>query len=301
MEDVTDSVFRRVIIEIGQTCLPAGRPDVSFTEFTNVDAIISGSDAPLQRLFYTGSERPIVAQIWGVEPEKFYRAAKIIAGLGFDGVDINFGCPVKEVIKIGACSAMIGKSAQVAEIIAATKEGVGKLPVSVKTRIGFKGIVTEEWIGFLLEQNLVAAIIIHGRTAAEMSNVPAHWGEIRKAVCLRNQSKSKTLIVGNGDIKSLDQAREMVGKYGVDGVMIGRGVLENINVFSTRDEVLSAKERLNLLRMHLELWEETWGEQKNFASFKKYIKVYVRDFEGAGETRARLMQAGGPKEMLKLI
>ena len=200
MEDVTDTVFRRMVMSVG-------KPDVCFTEFTNVDAIVYAArstqirarmprslpgvsarefvDTPaLQRLFFSESERPIVAQIWGMDPQKFYIAAKVIKKLGFDGIDINFGCPVREVVKIGACSAMIGEKSQVVEIIAATKEA--DLPMSVKTRIGFKKIVTEEWIGFLLGQGL-AAITIHGRTAAEKSGVPAHWEEIGKAVRLRNE------------------------------------------------------------------------------------------------------------------
>ena len=263
MEDVTDTVFRRVICSIG-------RPDVCFTEFTNVEAILAGVPAPLQRLLYYNEERPIVAQIWGVDPEKFHKASKIIKKQGFDGVDINFGCPVRDVVKIGACSAMIGKNSQVAEIIAAVKEG-SKLPVSVKTRIGFKTI--------------------------ELSSVPAHWEEIGKAVSLRDQSESETLIVGNGDVKSLEEAREKVREYGVDGVMIGRGVLENPAIFNSKFLTLNQTQKLKLLKQHLKLWEETWGEQKNFAVLKKYIKIYVRDFEGAGELRAKLMGASNLGEL----
>lgn len=320
MEDVTDSVFRRIVASVG-------RPDVMFTEFTNVDAIMHAfntSPQPLslikergikrgevfagvpalQRLCYSEGERPIVAQIWGVDPEKFYLAAQIIKKLKFDGVDINLGCPVKDVIKMGACSAMISENLEtrnkVQEIIAAVREG-SKLPVSVKTRIGFKKIVTEEWIGFLLEQKL-AAITIHGRTAAEMSTGPAHWDEIGKAVGLRDSlvRAAAPLIIGNGDIRSLGQAREMVERYGVDGVMIGRGILENPGIFredprSKIQDTISS--RINLLERHLELWTETWGGNKNFAAFKKYIKIYVRDFDGAAELRAKLM---APQDALTL-
>ena len=288
MEDVTDTVFRRVICSIG-------RPDVCFTEFTNVEAILAGVPAPLQRLLYYNEERPIVAQIWGVDPEKFHKASKIIKKQGFDGVDINFGCPVRDVVKIGACSAMIGKNSQVAEIIAAVKEG-SKLPVSVKTRIGFKTIVTEEWIGFLLGQGL-AAITIHGRTALEKSGVPAHWEEIGEAVRFRNLVHSSSLIIGNGDVKSLDEAGTRAKEYGVDGVMIGRGVLENPAIFNSKFLTLNQTQKLKLLKQHLKLWEETWGEQKNFAVLKKYIKIYVRDFEGAGELRAKLMGASNLGEL----
>ena len=325
MEDVTDTVFRRIVASVG-------KPDVCFTEFTNVDAIVYAvrnaqksvlelpvslrspgslradfaSIPALQRLYFSESERPIVAQIWGTDPQKFYEAPKIIKKLGFDGIDINFGCPVRDVVKIGACSAMIGKNSQVAEIIAAVKEG-SKLPVSIKTRIGFKAIVTEEWIGFLLGQGL-AAITVHGRTAVELSSVPAHWEEIGKAVSLRDQSESETLIVGNGDVKSLEEAREKVREYGVDGVMIGRGVLENPAIFNSKPAcrsgrflILNRTQKLKLLNQHLKLWEETWGEHKNFAAFKKYVKVYVRDFEGAGELRARLMNAASYSDLRQIL
>ncbi|OGC93184.1 hypothetical protein A2876_04760 [Candidatus Amesbacteria bacterium RIFCSPHIGHO2_01_FULL_48_32b] len=343
MEDVTDSVFRRMVISVG-------RPDVCFTEFTNIDSIIhafntspltpllnSGegnkrrevlSSVPaLQRLVFSEIERPIVAQIWGVDPEKFYEAGQIIKKMGFDGVDINLGCPVKDVVKIGACAAMIGNTSRVAEIIAAVRES--GLPVSVKTRIGYDRIITEEWIDFLLGQKL-AVITIHGRTAREMSKVSNRWEEIGKAVAIRdglmhvtNPSSSafpsdgtpsvrfvsyafagRTLIIGNGDVKSVEQAEEMVEKYGVDGVMIGRGVLENIGCFrefSNRNYQFTKIERTELLKKHLRMWGETWGENKNFSVLKKYVKVYVRDFEGSREMREKLVAAKDYSGLVSLV
>lgn len=263
MEDVTDSVSRQIVIS-------CGRPDVCFTEFTNVDAIEHRGG--LERLVYTEVERPIVAQIWGTDPAKFASAAEYIKELGFDGIDINMGCPVRDVVKIGACSAMIGKNVQVAEIIAATREA--GLPVSVKTRVGINKIITEDWIGFLLEQNL-AAITIHGRTAKEMSKVPAHWDEIGKAAKLQR----KTLIIGNGDVQDLDDAKEKVERYGVDGVMIGRAAINNPWIFSGRNG--TKEERINLLKKHYELEK---GER-----FKKFVKAYINGFDGARELRSELM------------
>ena len=274
MEDVTDTVFRQIICSIG-------RPDVMFTEFANVEAILHGD---LQRLKFTDSERPLVTQIWGTDPQKFYQAAVIVKKLGFDGIDINLGCPVKDVVKQGACSAMIGDRDRVREIISATREA--GLPVSVKTRIGTKKIVTNEWIGFLPTQNL-AAITVHGRTVAEKSAVPVHWEEIGKAVSLRNQSESKTLIIGNGDVDSIENGKLKMENYGVDGVMIGRGVLSNPAVFADRE--LSRNQRFQLLFQHINLWDQTWGTRKNFTVIKKFIKAYVNGFIGASLIRQELI------------
>src|SRR5579859_5224679 len=192
MEDVTDTVFRQILCS-------TGKPDVFFTEFTNVDGIASqGHDVVARRLKYTKAEHPIVAQIWGMIPQNYYKVAQELVEKGFDGIDINMGCPQHDVISHGACSALMNNHNLAGEIIQATKEGASfsrakNIPVSVKTRIGFKKIQTEEWIGFLLEQNL-SLITVHGRTSAEMSKVPAHWSEIGKAVQLRDKWEKKNVI-----------------------------------------------------------------------------------------------------------
>lgn len=308
MEDVTDTVFRQIVTSVG-------KPDVFFTEFTHVDSIchserseesridLDSSAKPQddklnkgaeQRLRFSEIERPIVAQIWGTNPESFAKAAKIIKDLGFDGIDINLGCPVRDITKQGGCSALIGQNAQVAEIIAATKQA--GLPVSVKTRIGKRNIVTGDWIGFLLTQNL-AAITIHGRTVAEMSKVPAHWDEIAKATKLPNSNK--TLIIGNGDVKSLTEAKKRVQETGVDGVMIGRGIFENIALFA--DKTLSQEQRRNLLIKHIKLHEQIWGNTKRFEPLRKFVKAYINGFDGASEARQKLMQAGSSQELLDML
>lgn len=277
MEDVTDTVFRQVIEEIAP-------PSVFFTEFTNVEAILHGETS---RLTYRKTKVPTVAQIWGINPENFYKAAQYITALGFSGIDINMGCPDKDVVKNGCGIALIRDRNKVDEIIQATKEGAGGLPVSIKTRIGWERIVTEDWCGFLLEQKL-DALTIHGRTGKEKSEGSAHWDEIAKAVKLRDQISPNTIIIGNGDIKNILDAKRYALNAGVDGVMIGRGIFENPWCFS--DHLPTQKEKLDLLKRHLELWEDTWEDKKNFSVLKKYFKIYVRDFEGAGELRGRLMQ-----------
>ena len=242
MEDVTDTVFRQIIAK-------CGKPDVFFTEFTNVEGMCSkGRDHVGRRLIFTSVERPIVAQIWGLDPSKFFETAKMVKDMGFDGIDINMGCPEKSVVKRGACAGLIHNPTLAKEIIEAVKKGAGDLPISVKTRIGIKEIETEVWIEFLLKQNL-DALTVHGRTVKEMSDVPAHWDEIGKVVKLRDKLNVNTLIIGNGDIKSLDDALEKHKKYKVDGIMIGRGIFENLWIFDKKinPQNISSEAKLKLL------------------------------------------------------
>lgn len=296
MDDVTDTVFRQIIGDLAA-------PDLYFTEFTSVDGLVSekGREAVSKRLQFTEKERPIIAQIWGNDPEKFYKAAKIVKEMGFDGVDINMGCPEKSVIRRGMCSDLINNPKLAGEIIRAVKEGSG-LPVSVKTRIGFRQIQTEEWLGFLLKQNL-DALIIHARTVKEMSKVPAHWDEVGKVVKLRNQINPKTLIIGNGDINSYEDGLEKVKTYGVDGVMIGTGIFKNLWIFdkSGKTPELSIEERLNQLLKHSQLFVETWSQTKSFAILKKFFKIYLSGFEGAAEMRAEFMNANSIDDIENLV
>lgn len=296
LDDVTDVVFRQIVVE-------AGKPDVFFTEFTNCDALCSpGREMHGKRLLYTEEQRPIIAQIWGSKPENFYEAAKLLVEKGFDGIDINMGCPDKKVLKAGLCAGLIENHALAKEIIEAVKEGASHLPISVKTRLGIRKPVVEEWIGFLLEQNL-DAIIIHGRTVKEVSNVPANWEEIAKGVRLRDESKKETLIIGNGDVFSRTQALDYVDRYGVDGVMIGRGIFKDLWLFhpekSAKD--MSVQERLAMFLRHIDLWKETWADTKNFPIIKKFVKIYVHDFDGAAELRNEVMGSESLEEMEEVM
>jgi len=295
MEDVTDTVFRRVVAH-------CARPDIFFTEFTNCEGLQSaGRNIVGRRLQYTQEERPIIAQIWGMKPEAFYQTAKELVAMGFDGIDINFGCPEKSVVSHGACAALIDNKPRAAEIIQATKSGVNKkLPVSVKTRIGFKTIQTEEWISFLLVQH-IDALTIHGRTARELSEVPAHWDEIGKAVTLRNSLGVDTIILGNGDVGSYAEALEKVKTYSVDGVMIGRGVFHNPWMFESHPIIHSIEERLELMKYHVQLFDKTWVRRKNYDILKRFFKIYISGFDGASEFRGRLMATRSPKEALNVV
>jgi len=282
MEDVTDSIFREVVNT-------SARPDVFFTEFVNVEGLFSrGRDVLIKKLEFNKSQLPLVAQIWGLKPDNFKKAAELIKKLGFSGVDINMGCPDRDVIKTGAGGALIDNNNLAKEIIIATKEGAGDVPVSVKTRIGFDKIVTNEWVTFLLKQN-IAALSVHLRTVREVSKVPAHWDEINTILTVRKEISPSTTIIGNGDVFSYAQAVEKYNQYKVEGIMIGRGIFFNPWVFSKKDKPRTNEERLNLLKMHLDLYEKTSENRSNYSRLKKYFKMYVRDFDEASELRAKLM------------
>lgn len=297
MENVTDFVFREIVANQ----LP--KPDVLFTEFTNVDALSSsGYEKTIHRFKFTKSQHPIVAQIWGTNPDNFKNAAKIAYQLGFDGIDINMGCPVKAVIKIGACSALINNQILAKEIIKATKDGSKKLPVSVKTRIGFNKVQTEEWITFLLEQK-IDALTIHGRTAKQMSDVPANWEEISKAVNIKNTISPDTIIIGNGDITNQNDIMVKHKKYGVDGVMIGRGIFKNPWIFEKNEKKHSWEDYKDVLIKHLDLYDQEFSDKHkgNYDALKKFFKMYINNFDGSKDLRTKLMSTKNTDEARNLI
>ena len=294
MDDVTDSVFRQII-------LSAARPDVFFTEFANVDGLVHGANGiPLRKLSFTSNQHPVVAQIWGTDPTNFEKAAKMVVKLGFDGIDINMGCPVRDVVKMGAGSGLIGNYDLVKEIIKTTKKGAGKIPVSVKTRLGKNENIATDWITFLLEQKL-AALTVHARVAKQMSAGIADWEEIGKIVKIKNKIAPDTIIIGNGDVKSYSNVLEKYKKYKVDGVMIGRGVFANPWVFCKVIVGHDRKDYVDLLTRHINLFEKTWGNTKNFNVLKKFFKMYINGFDGASALRQKLMETENFDQVRKLL
>ncbi len=291
MANVTDAAFRRIIAKYG-------KPDVMWTEFVSCDGLCSvGREKLLVDFLYSESERPIVAQIFGSNPKNFYATAQLIAELGFDGIDINMGCPDRNVEKQGGGAAMIKDPERAQMCIREAQRGAPALPVSVKTRLGYNRITIDEWLPALLDCGL-AAITVHGRTRKEMSKVPAHWDEIGRAAEIA--CGSGTLILGNGDVESLADAREKVSTYGVDGVMIGRGIFGNPWLFSAKSDV-SIQEKLRVLAEHTALFEKLLGASKSFDIMKKHFKAYVSGFDGAKELRAELMAAKNAKEVAERV
>lgn len=298
MEDVTDIVFRKIIDDISP-------PDVYFTEFVNCEGLMSkGKDAVIHRLKRDqnlNSSKPTVAQIWGIKPENYYEVAKLCNQMGFDGIDINMGCPQRNVTKTGACSALIKNKPLAKEIISATKEGAKDIPVSVKTRIGFNKIAIQDWIGFLLEQDL-PVLSIHLRTTKEMSKVPAHWELMKEIVDLRNKVNQDTKIVGNGDLVDYADIKDKYKKHKIDGGMIGRGIFNNLQAFTnTPYSELTKEERIKLCLKHIELFENTWGDSKKYDILKKYFKIYISNFEDSKEIKNRIMDTKSTQEAKKII
>ena len=276
---------------------------VMYTEFVNVDGLLhpEGYKRLSIDLKYSEAQRPIVAQIWGRDPEKFYRAAQLIASLGFNGIDVNFGCPQDKEIGQGTCAALILEPELAKAIILSTMKGAGGLPVSIKTRLGYsKPEEVEGWLKHLLETK-PAAIAIHARTKQEKSKVPAHWEKISDAVKLRNALKSETLIIGNGDVQSLADGLQRSKETGCDGVMIGRGVFGNPWFFRAHDHQPTTKERLKVMLEHAALFEKEFAGVKSFLTMRKHFKAYVSGFEGAAELRAKLMETKNLEETKMLI
>jgi nifR3 family TIM-barrel protein len=291
MADVTDAAFRRLIAKYG-------KPDVTWTEFVSADGLVlapeEGKKKLLLDLVYTESERPIVAQFFTSSPDNMRKAAELARELGFDGIDINMGCPVKKVLNQKSCSALIKTPELAKEIIKAAKEGAKDIPVSVKTRIGFNKNEIETWIPQVLEME-PAVLTVHLRTVREMSKVPAHWECMKRIVEIRDEMGSSTLIFGNGDVKDIEEAKQRVRETGCDGVMLGRAIFGNPWLF--KGKIPSIEEKLRVLIEHIELFEELLGEMKSFAIMKKHFKAYVNGFDGAAELRASLMECENALEV----
>lgn len=306
MEDVTDTAFRELILRKSAP----GQLHMLFTEFTSTDGLCHpvGREKVSYRLKVSDSERTllrqkgvkIIAQIWGNKPEKFAEAVRHISeSYTFDGIDINMGCPVKNVVAHGSCSALIDQEPLANEIIAASKEATA-LPLSVKTRLGLKKVDTERWMSFLLKQPL-DAIILHGRIQKQMSEGLADWQEIAKAVQLRDQLAPGIKIIGNGDVDSLAEAHEKSGKYGVDGTMIGRGIFKNPWLFQPELKEITLEERLETLNLHLDLFEQCWSDTRHFPILRRFFKIYLSDFQGAADFRHQMMQLNTFEESRQTI
>jgi len=292
MADVTDFAFRQMFAKYGA-------PDVFYTEFVSADGLASeeGRKFLSKELRFSENERPIVAQIFGAHPENIKIAAKLVADLGFDGLDINMGCPDKAVIKQGAGSALIRTPELAREVIRAAKEGAPNIPVSVKTRIGFNKIETEEWISQIVAEK-PDCLIVHGRTKKEMSEVDAHWDEIAKAAEIAREAG--IVVVGNGDVKSLEEGIEKAEHFGLDGIMVGRGIFGKPWFFDREQKEITLKKRLEIMLEHTELFEKEMEGVKGFHVMKKHYKAYVSGFSGAKELRVKLMEAEDFNEIKRI-
>ncbi len=295
MEDVTDVVFRHVVKE-------AGAPDVFFTEFTNSDSYChpDGIESVRGRLVFTEDEQPMVAHIWGDKPEFFKEMSLGLAEMGFKGIDLNMGCPVPNVAGRGKGSGLILRPEVAAELIEAAK--TGGIPVSVKTRIGYAEIAEmENWITHLLKQD-IANLSIHLRTRNEMSKVDAHWDLIPQIMEIRDRVAPQTLITINGDIPDRKKGMELAEQYGVDGIMIGRGIFKNPYAFEKEPKEHSPKELLGLLEMQLDL-QDHYAEivPRTIVGLHRFFKIYVKGFPGASDLRVKLMGTKSTDEVRMIL
>ncbi len=327
MADVTDPAFRRLIAQ-------HGKPDVMWTEFVSANGLMSGGRKVLQRdLEYAEIERPIVAQLFSSDPDTMEAAARLCAELGFDGIDINMGCPDKTIEKQGAGAGMIKTPEVAVAVIAATKRGAGTVPVSVKTRVGYNAVQIKEWISLILQQD-IAALTVHARTRKDLSKVPANWEYLKEVVALRDKLAPHTVVIGNGDVISLADGKAKAAQSGVDGVMVGRALFGNpwffdesramtatlpkkqpklLRFFSRFFETkrsapqsavnpITIQERLETMVQHTKLFDELLGDIKSFSIMKKHYKAYCTGFAGAKELRMRLMdEAKNAKDVERIV
>ncbi|HET8991962.1 MAG TPA: tRNA-dihydrouridine synthase [Candidatus Saccharimonadales bacterium] len=309
MDDVTDTVFRQIVAD-------CAKPDIFFTEFVNVDGLQSpGRHKLIRKLLMTSTDQPLIAQLWGKNPDNFRKTAEQIAegtfaeelgfspGINFSGIDLNMGCPQKNEVNAGTCSALINDRPLAEEIIKATQTGLnGRLPLSVKTRLGWNEIDLS-WPEFLLKQNL-SMLTIHGRTRKEMSKVPAHWEEIGKVREIRDILAVDTLIVGNGDVLSRNQGQELAEQYDLDGIMIGRGVFHDPYIFSPESPWpgLNKQQKIGLYTKHVQLFIKTWqNNERPIYTLNKFCKIYINGFDGAKEMREELMSSKSAEQLLSSL
>ena len=294
MANVTDAAFRSIIAKYG-------KPDVMYTEFVSANGLMSpGREVLLKDLLYSQPERPIIAQLFTADPEKMHGAAKLIQELGFDGIDINMGCPDKNVMKQGAGACLIKNPTLARELMKAARAGAPNIPLSVKTRIGDTKNTLKDWLPELLAEK-PEMVIVHGRTRKEMSKVPARWETIAEAVEIARGSG--TLIVGNGDVVDTADAKAKAEMTGCDGVMLGRAIFGNPWLFNTAKNIsdISIPERLGVMIEHSKLFMELLGDIKSFHIMRKHYKAYANGFDGAKELRIELMKTENVQEVEEIV
>ncbi len=344
MDGITDASFRFITATYGN-------PDVTFTEFVNISAASFAPVTLIRDLTYSEIERPAVAQIYGNNPEMFYKVAHIVCELGFDGIDINMGCPAKKVAAAGCGAALILNPALARAILRAVRDGINHwrdgqtlldikidpeliarirasnrrrteleapargrpLPLSVKTRIGYDRIVVEDWMQTLLAET-PAVITVHGRTLKQGYKGSADWDAIARAAAIAK--KTKTLILGNGDLQAMEDVYHRVRESGVDGVLLGRSAQGNPWIFRAKDSVKQAlragvaptftdaniglEERSRVITEHCRYFEKD-GNRARFVAMRKHLVRYCTGFRGAAELRSQMGRVNDSREVIQVL
>ncbi len=298
MADVTDVAFRRMIAKYSRMGRLCGGPDVMWNEFVSADGLASAGREALKRdLEFSDIERPIMAQLFTSNPEKMYEAVKCCKEMGYDGVDINMGCPVDKIEKQGAGAAMMCNPENAQEVIRAAQRAAGNdFPITVKTRIGWNKVEWQQWLPKILECN-VPVLTVHLRTRKEMSLVDAHWDMYPEIKSFCKSISPDTIIIGNGDVKSLADAQDKYKKYGAEGVMIGRGIFGTPWFFDWEQKEKTLRAKMEIMLEHTKIFEETVGKYKSFSIMKKHYKAYVNGFDGASTLRVKLMETNNYDEV----
>ena len=327
MDGVTDAPTRKLIAQTSS-------PDVIMTEFVNVEGMARGAVKMLDDFVYSEVERPIVAQIYGTEEDSFYKVALIACFLGFDGIDINMGCPAKKVAHRGAGAGLIqtpehakkivryvqkaikdfanGKTLEDAEVrpkmISAVEKMIEQypymkakkqqIPVSIKTRMGYDDIVAEHWMEHLLETN-PEAITLHGRTLVQKYTGEANWNVIAKASEVIRKNRPETIFLGNGDIIDKTDALEKIQKAQTDGALIGRATWGNPWLFSDNTNI-TPQDRLDISIQHCQMFEEIFPSRQFFI-MRKHLGWYMKGFDGAKHYRRELMKANTTQDVRNIF
>ncbi len=354
MDGVTDAAFRFMVAT-------HGRPDVTFTEFTSVGDVCRGPDYTLNSLRYGECERPIVAQLYGKDPALFYRAAHVVCELGFDGLDINMGCPSRNVASSGSGAGLIRTPDLAHAIMRAARQGIADwaagqsagqagvkrdregllqamnlertglasvprriLPLSVKTRLGYDSVVIEEWIDHLLAEE-PAAISVHGRTLTQMYRGKADWDAIDRAA--QRVRGTGTLLLGNGDLRSMYGVVDRLRRTAVHGVLVGRGALGSPWFFRNKeaarrtvreswarpfadegtprevgdlDVTPALADRFLVLQQHARRFEIIFGTER-FPRMRKHLGWYCKGFPRAAAMRDRMVRSSSSADVARIV
>ena len=344
MDGVTDSAFRHIVAVYG-------KPDIVFTEFTNVHDICSGRLKALDSLRYSENQRPVIAQIYGKDPSLFYQAAHVVCELGFDGLDINMGCPSKNVASSGSGAGLIRTPELALQLMETSRKGIQDwsqgqslsqlglkpsaletitllknehtsqslpetrrtIPLSVKTRLGYDANIIHEWSDCLI-QGHPEAIAIHGRTLSQMYRGQSDWDAIAEAAT--HVQEAGILALGNGDIKTLEEAHHRIQGSKVDGVLIGRGALGNPWIFKGNSQVRQAtheqksfalntpkptvEDKFRTMLEHAHVFESIHGPER-FVRMRKHLGWYCSSFPHAAALRAQMVRTNGSQDVLDIL
>ncbi|MBL7684450.1 MAG: tRNA-dihydrouridine synthase [Deltaproteobacteria bacterium] len=319
MDGVTDSTFRTILYRYGA-------PDVLFTEFVSVEGLVRQIPAMFQDLQYEENERPMIAQIYGYEPEAFRKSVQIVAKLGFDGIDINMGCPAKSVVHSGGGAALIKTCPHAQQIIYTCSQALDeyfdqtgkRIPLSVKTRLGYTQNSVKDWIRSLLDTEKLSNISLHGRTLKQGYGGNADWDAIAEAAEITQHTK--TLLLGNGDLQSLGEALQKIKQSKVNGVLLGRASYGNPWLFRHKeayrsffrenemktfecprlDPEISIEERSAVLLEHAKLLAKRKAAS-HFIQIRKHAAWYMKGFEGASELRKQLVEVRSVYEIERVL